>query len=189
MPRLFVAIELPKQVKNQLADLARQLDVSRIRRVPAENIHVTLRFLGDCDYGKAKSLELLLQRAVGELPVYRLKLGALGAFPSIRRARVFWIGVEEGYDETIDVRQRIEGRLGADGFAGENRPYHPHATLARLKVATDIRSSMDKMDKTIRRPEKAIIVREVVLFESVLKPSGAQYRCLARVLLTEKASR
>lgn len=182
MPRLFVALELPSEVQRGLAGVSAGAAIGSARWVAPTNIHMTLRFLGDYPHDKAEMVKSVLVDAAAEAKAYYMRLGGFGAFPSPKNARVFWLGVRDGKAETGALQKRIETQLIERGFPAEDRAFHPHVTLARIKQREDIRMFVDELNRGFTLPGP-ILIKDVVLFESVLKPSGAEYRALVRAPL------
>ncbi|MGB7860745.1 MAG: RNA 2',3'-cyclic phosphodiesterase [Acidimicrobiia bacterium] len=168
--RVFAAVVLPSDIRLALADRVSQLDIPG-KLVPAENWHVTLRFLGVID-------EVTLDRflhglaEVGDVPSFRIRLDRVGAFPKPSRATVVWIGVSEG-DKTLGLLNEIaENAASASGLEPEDRPYHPHLTLSRVRPPVDVRGLVDT---TV---EAGWIAEEVTVFRSILGSGGARYEVL-----------
>jgi RNA 2',3'-cyclic 3'-phosphodiesterase len=97
--------------------------------VPADNLHLTLRFLGNVESSGLAALASSLRKVAFE--PFELRLGKLGTFGRGKSVRVVWLGPEEGIDSLVDLAREVEARCAELGFAAEERPYHPHLTLAR----------------------------------------------------------
>jgi RNA 2',3'-cyclic 3'-phosphodiesterase len=171
MTRAFVAVVPPEPV---LAAVGVALDGVRAaapegaRWTVREQHHLTLQFLGN-------RVELdAVGAALHELAVAAadVQLGGIGAFPSARRGRVLWVGVSTGEAFLAQLAAAVGVLLAPLGYEPEARPYHPHCTLARWKTPTDLRPIVDNEGGAVGDPWRAT---EVVLFESVLRPTGAQY--------------
>lgn len=128
MPRLFVAIDLPDLQRRGLRALCHGLS-GEVRWTSPEQLHLTLRFIGEVD----EALFLEIKKALADLlfPPFVLRIQGVGSFPPGRRARVLWAGVDVS-PELEQLHQLIEERLGRLGLPPEERPFHPHLTLARL---------------------------------------------------------
>jgi len=126
--RLFVAIDLPAAVKTPLARLRINLD--GVRPVPAEQLHLTLRFIGDVD---TPTLELV-KSSLAEIHAepFSLAVSGLGHFPPSRFPRVLWVGVEP-VPLLLQLQHKVELAVRSAGIAVEERPFSPHITIARLK--------------------------------------------------------
>jgi len=126
--RLFIAIDLPENVKEQVARLCRGLPGARW--VKPEQLHLTLRFIGEVDGGMFRDLQEGLDDVRSES--FTLQLDGVGFFPPRGKPRVLWVGLRQCGD-LLQIRSRIESRLVALGLEPEGRKFSPHITLARLK--------------------------------------------------------
>lgn len=179
--RLFVALEIPEPVRREVARRMSGLRdrLPRARWVDPEMLHLTLLFLGQVDDSKVPALAGALRAAFAKHSPLDLRLSGGGAFPPRRPARVAWVGLSEDRQAPEDL-----GALQADvsaaaveaiGFEPEERPYHPHVTLARCDPNWP-RDAVDKFAAAfpgeIGQPWTA---DRGVLMESRLSPKGARY--------------
>lgn len=127
-------MDLPPDVKHEVVVVIDELRplVPGARWVPPENLHVTLAFLGETDLAAAVSGAL--GRAVATVPQFASRLRAVGAFPSPRRARVIWVGLEDEASGFARLEEAVRMALEPLGFAPEARPFTAHVTIARLKA-------------------------------------------------------
>lgn len=176
--RLFLAVPLSGEARQQIAlFLPRSLPG---RLAPAANWHFTLRFLGDTS---GSQLETLLQ-VLGEVSwgaSFSLSFGNLGAFPNARRARVLWLGVEEGAAELIDLAKVAEEAARAAGFAPDGKAFVPHLTLSRMNRPLHL----EPLLQSSTRCDVAMTVRDVVLYRSHLEGGPPRYQVLRRWTLQE----
>ncbi len=171
MPRLFVALDVPADVRDALAALRTDLDGVRWTR-PAQ-LHLTLRFLGDTDAARIPDLEAALAEIAA--PRLALRLGGLTAFLSPRRPRVLVARVAP--DEALaELQRQIEEAVQALGWEPEERPFRPHVTLARLKHA-DPRAVRTYLGT--RTVGAAFTADAFHLWASTLRPAGALHERLA----------
>ncbi len=171
--RLFVAIVLPAEIKEQLDHLC--AGVPGAKWVEPDNRHLTLRFIGEAD----GALFGDIQRALGEVraEAFELRLKGVGKFGQRRRARQLWAGVEAG-EPLGRLQRRIETALTAIGLAPEQRKFHAHVTLARLKDAPMGRVGAYLVNHGLFASE-SFAVASFVLCSSLLSHSGAIYRAEA----------
>lgn len=176
--RLFLAVDLDDEVRHGLAaHLTTHLDGRTLpgSSPPAENWHITLRFLGKV--GPASFDRLVSQLDESELgPRFELGFGGLGAFPRPARATVLWLGIERGAGELARLAAAAEEAAVASGFMPEERPFHPHVTLSRVRPQEDVRGLLESI------PPFPLVqtVRELTLFESHLSRGPAVYEALER---------
>lgn len=128
MPRLFVAIDLPERQRRELESIYHGLP-AETRWTPPEQLHLTLRFIGEVD----DHLALLIKQTLAEVPLrpFWLRINGLGHFPPGRHAKILWAGVAES-PHLGHLQGQIESRLAQLGLPPENRRFHPHLTIARL---------------------------------------------------------
>lgn len=160
---------------------ALEREVEGVRWVPPDNLHVTLKFLGSCDSSQVERLVEVMGAAAARLPL-TLGIGHVGAFPSLASARVIWVGANDLEGRVQKVYNVLDRGVVRCGIPREKRPYRPHITIgrARKKPACIDLSLADGF-----QGEMKLEVGDIVLFESVLKSSGAEYKVLERVGLPQ----
>lgn len=185
--RCFVAIELPADVKRELASLSENLrDSCRapVKWVEGEAMHLTLKFLGNVPASQIEEIRSAVASACTDTGPLRLHAAALGAFPSARNPRVVWVGLQGDAEALGRLAERIDDSTASLGFARESRPFTPHLTLGRVRqeATTTQRASiaMALENATPANPEP-FDVSQVSIMRSQLSPRGARYTCLGRV--------
>jgi len=179
--RLFVALRLPEPVRAALG-----AEIERLRRlapaiawVPPENLHVTLKFLGDVAPDRLAAVHAALADATAEATRFDLVIEGLGAFPAPARPRVLWAGIGEGHEALAALAGRVEAALGAAGFAPEARPYTGHVTLGRARAPRADPALAAALAAARARRFGRVRVERVSLMQSHLHPRGARYTELA----------
>jgi 2'-5' RNA ligase len=179
--RAFIAIDLPVEVQerlDQLIDHLRQsLPDASVRWVPAVNIHLTVKFLGDVSEANYEMLTGLLRAEAAKHKRFVVSFGGLGAYPNKRRPRVIWVGVESP-EELHSLQRGIEAEVTKLGYASEKRAYSPHLTLGR--VSRNARSGdIRRISKVLKEEEVGYLgvarINTVHLYRSDLKSGGAVY--------------
>jgi len=165
--RLFIAIELPAELKSTVGRL--RVEIPGARWVPAEQIHLTLAFLGEVEENCLGALSGELARI--RLPSFRLSFSGTGCFPDRRRPRVLWIGLQPEA-RLQQLAAKVHEVLLACGIPQEERPFSPHITLARLKMAPP-RAADTFLDQQQELKLPPFFVQEFSLFQSRLTPQGA----------------
>ena len=183
-PRLFVAIDLPEEVRESLGRLQsdlRRLDLSGLRWTRPEGVHLTLKFLGETPTSSIPAIEGALARAVQGTPPFRLALGEPGTFGNRRGPRVLWVDVEGDVQPLQRLQAAVERELEAAGFAPEEREFSPHLTLARVPQPPrpGLAERVSRALAAVAAPHGEIEVTEVVLMRSQLQPGGAVYSRVA----------
>lgn len=189
--RLFVALELPSDVRAMLADLQERLrprtPTKTVRWMNPDGIHLTLKFLGDVPSAQRANLEKALEAAVAGRTRFMLDTGLLGCFPNTRRPRVVWVGIRGHIDQLIALRDAVEASIAPLGYPTEDRPFSPHLTLGRVQREAN-QANVQRLGEMIAGqsglPSLSWPVTGVTLFRSELKPDGATYSALHQVVLS-----
>ncbi len=170
MHRLFVAIDLPDAVKDQLAQLCS--GVSGARWVGRDQMHLTLRFIGERDDEQYEAIKSILDDILASH--LDIRLNGLGQFPPKGNPRVLWVGVKAppGLNE---LQQKVESTLQAIGVPVEERPFSPHITLARFKTPPSPESLRQYFARNGDFATELISISEFILYSSRLSPQGASY--------------
>ncbi len=173
--RLFIAIDLPEAVKDVLlqtaAQMGQRLPNKAVRWVRPEQLHLTLRFLGDTAVSQLPDLQDQLTQLTSQHTSFRLHLNGVGAFPSRRWPRVVWAGLNGDLANLQTMQTELEDRIVALGWPREKRPFSPHVTLGRVKDAKNARAL--NWDVALAKMEFGVTA--VQLVQSELRPSGAVY--------------
>lgn len=168
--RLFVAIDLPDRVKQAVATLCR--GAAGVRWLPPEQLHLTLRFIGEAD----DAVEGAIRRGLAEVgsPPFPLTLRGVGCFPSPQRPRVLWVGLG-GSDPLERLQQQVEAAVITAGLPAEGRHFSPHITLARLREqrGTEL---IPFLTRNAPFESEPFTVDAFHLYSSILTPQGAIHR-------------
>jgi 2'-5' RNA ligase len=190
--RLFVALEIPAAVRDNLAaqikelrDLSTKVADKRPRWVRRENLHVTLKFIGEVSPVKLDGIRGALSTARSDTPV-NLQFHGLGFFPNEQHPRVLWAGLDASANLT-SLAGDIDSALESQGIARERRAFTPHLTLARIEPPGLHEKLRAAIQDNRTREFGSFQTREFHLIESKLKPSGAEYTTLASFPLTLEA--
>jgi 2'-5' RNA ligase len=186
--RCFIAIELTEELKRGLRELQAQLKAASqapVKWVEPENIHLTLKFLGNVAPGRIEEIAQAMTEAVRGTSPFSLEVKELGVFPNPRRVQIAWVGLGGEVDKLSRLQQRIESGLAKLGFAPENRRFTPHLTLARLRDhATP--AERERLGQTIAETEftgGSFSVDSVKLMKSRLTREGPIYSQLSSAAL------
>jgi 2'-5' RNA ligase len=190
--RTFIAIELPDELKEGLAQLQAQLkssNPSSVKWVDPFGIHLTLKFLGNIDVARISEITQVVKAASQEISPFHLEVKGLGVFPNLRRVQVVWVGVGGELDRLRQLQQRLESNLAPLGFAAESRPFTPHLTLARLRDRA-LPSERERLGQLIAGTKfetvHTINVASINLMKSQLTREGAIYSRLSSVELRRR---
>lgn len=182
MPRLFVAVRPPTDALDAVTKTVAPARRSMVgpRWTTHDQWHLTVQFLGAVPGESLDEVSRALD-AASRVPPFPVRLGGAGAFPKPGRARVLWLGVAAGYDGMERLATAVGAALGPLGYESDGRPYHPHLTLARLKVPGDVGPALEAIGGDPVGP--AFTVSEAVLYESRRSRQGARYEALSAIAL------
>jgi 2'-5' RNA ligase len=181
MLRSFIAIEIPQEIQSaithSIAPMQKSLPKPIVRWVATENVHLTLKFLGDVSPANLELLAESMKVETRNHETFTMAVGGLGAFPTPRRARVLWIGLDAPA-ELEALARGIEASAASLGYASESRPFSPHLTIGRVgqHVSTldlqRINAALDGMSVGVLG---TVLVDAVHIFKSDLLPGGSVY--------------
>jgi RNA 2',3'-cyclic 3'-phosphodiesterase len=184
--RIFLAVFPPPEVQaiaERAIDLLRAPD-DRVSWVKRDNLHYTLRFLGDLGEDGARRAAAAARAAVVERAAFPARLGPLGCFPNPPKARVLWIGLSEGAETLTSLSRRIETALREKGFERADRPFAPHLTIGRVREpGHDWTEALARANATLEIGDGRFTVDRVVVVHSQLSPKGSIYRVRAEAPL------
>jgi 2'-5' RNA ligase len=173
--RTFVAVFPPPEVGEALFRAARDLPASEdFRLTSREKIHLTLKFLGEVAEEDLTRVKRTLGPIRGRYEPFEVSVSGFGAFPSERKARILWSGIEEGAGPLRAIAHDVEELLEPLGFGRETRPYVPHLTLGRARNRP---AKLD--DAEYAPPALRFTISSVELVQSVPGKNGVTYRVLA----------
>lgn len=182
--RVFLALELGEDLRAGVEALLRELGprLRQARWVPPENVHLTLRFLGETSEEVVRGLVERLRPALDGVPPFAVTFAGLGVFPDPRRPRVLWVGVPSPPPALFEAQSAIERAVREAGLSPERRPFEPHLTVARFRrPERRVGAVLDAFPTD--RVLGTLDVSEVTCFESELGREKASYRPLAKLPL------
>jgi 2'-5' RNA ligase len=194
--RLFIAAEIGDTLAARAAEVSGELrrraekatQRAKVTWIPADRLHLTIRFIGEVDGTKASAITDRLARPPVDIRPFDLTLCGAGAFPRSGSPRVLWIGVCGGREELLAIERDIAARLMPLGVASEARAYSPHLTLARVREPAGLRTAA-LLDGLTDRVVGTVHIGAITLFQSTLSPKGPTYTPLLRVALYEGVSK
>lgn len=182
--RTFIAISLTDDIRRSLAELITELRKTGadVKWVPAEKIHITLKFLGNTDDSLIPKIKERLIKKLSHFNTFYIKIGGVGCFPSERRPRVLWVGIENS-DALRSLQKDIDAEVSGLGFAAEERPFSPHLTIGRVRSQRGITEMPGTFAKFRFSDFGVLEVKSIHIMKSELKPAGAEYSSLAEIPL------
>jgi 2'-5' RNA ligase len=188
--RLFVAIPLPESLLERLVDVQYRVQGKvphkSVRWVRSEGIHLTLKFLGDTPEDKVPTIREALTVVGRNAPLCTLVAEGLGCFPSLRRPRVLWVGVNEPTGRLEALQKAVEEAMTSLGYKPERHGFTPHLTLGRVRRGTsrtDEKRIAEAIEGTTVGQLTEFTADRFELIRSELKPTGAEYTTLETFLL------
>ncbi len=187
--RLFVALEPPEAVRRRIAQAEAAIKRSagyaadEIRWVPAENVHLTLQFLGAVPHERVDDVSAAVRAAVAASRPLALEVKGAGGFPNARRPRVVWLGMSGEVPALAAIVQELGRRLAPLGYPPEERPFSPHLTMGRARDGRGAPGLAGALAEAAQADGIAWRAAEIVLFESHLSPKGPRYEALVRAAL------
>ena len=183
MVRTFIAVDCGKRLQTACGQAIDELleVVDGVRWVHPENLHLTLKFLGEVEDRELNSVCRQVAVAANSCSPFAVTCQSLGAFPSVDRPNTIWIGVQDDNDLLQTLQKNLETSLFELGFPVERRPFKPHLTLGRTKSR---RFQKPEWQRTVERYENHVYgelsVQELVVYSSELERRGPLYTALAR---------
>ncbi len=222
--RSFVAIECPVEIKEEIQALQQELKMTLLGRaqgqegtcLPAgrsedqhhvlphgppqinwtrpEGFHLTLKFLGNVEEDRISKIAQAIRGVTDGFSIFTVSIGEVGVFPHTRSPRVIWVGAKSVGDDLVRLQEGIEKVLVPLGFPPQDRPFHPHLTLGRIKsddrrrdLGFDKKALTQWLLENQKRECDRFEAKEVLLIKSDLQPSGAVYTSLAKLRLVAQS--
>jgi 2'-5' RNA ligase len=176
--RTFIALPTSIDVQQKMAAVQSILKSTESDIVweLQDKFHITLKFLGAIEHSNIESLSSILSKSMENFPAFEITYNSLGAFPSINNPRTIWIGTKSN-QPVLDLQFSVEQICCAFGFHKEERPFHPHITLGRVKGTHNLDRLTDAI-KTVTFEPMQSRCSELLLMKSDLRPSGSIYTIL-----------
>lgn len=186
--RVFLALDIPDEVRQSISEVSKKLARAcpQARWARVEGLHVTLKFIGETTPEMVERIKASLATVRSEMPVEMSFRGA-GFFPNERHPRVFWVGIA-ATPNLAELAADVERRLEPLGIPREQRPFRPHLTLARFQSEEGLAGLREVLGSLGALEFGATRTGELYLYQSRLKPGGAEYTRLARLAFAGGAS-
>jgi len=181
--RAFIAIELPAEIKEYLSRIQNKLKTCQadMKWVKPQNIHLTLKFLGEINTEQSDQTASILKRAAGSAPPFIISLASIAAFPGINTPRMVWLGIGQGEPQIKKLVQYLEEGLSGAGMPQEEREFSAHITLARNRSCRNQQALADGiavLNDKLKNEKHEFTADKLTLFKSDLTPQGPVYEAL-----------
>ncbi|UCB50271.1 MAG: RNA 2',3'-cyclic phosphodiesterase [Deltaproteobacteria bacterium] len=176
--RSFLAFELPLEIKNIVARVSGELRQSTLnpRWVKVDNIHLTVVFMGSIETEDTPAITRVVREVCQTYGPFDISLKGIGCFPNRRSPRVLWLGLDGDLEPMSEFRDALQGHLKGFGIKEEKRKFKPHLTLARFRKPKKMDAKEDQLLSNYEDISSAVCsLKELILFKSDLKPTGAVY--------------
>jgi len=181
--RSFISIDLEdQQILSRIASILSSLQAlgGDLKPVERENIHLTLKFLGNVSAPRMAEVKSSLKQL--PFPAFPAEIKGAGAFPNLNHMNVIWVGVNEGWTQVEQIYEQVEKLMSGLGFRRENRPFSPHITIARVRSGRMRDEIANFLQHISDESFGTITVDKVRLKQSILSSSGPKYSTLLEVL-------
>ena len=182
--RCFISVNLPDDAKTAIGSIITELKKTGadVKWVIAENIHLTLKFLGNTDESLIPGIAEALSKKLSLYNAFCIRIADVGCFPSEKRPRVIWVGIMDS-EMLTNIQKDVDAALTGFGFAPEVRPFSPHLTIGRVRSLKKA-AELTKCFADLRRPDVGRVeISAIHIMKSDLKPAGAEYSSLCRIPL------
>ena len=181
--RAFIACEFPKTIKSAIGNVQENLKSYRlkVRWVRPENIHLTLKFLGNIESAIVRRIAGAISESVKGYDPISISAKGIGVFPSLKRPRVLWAGLAGETDALRQLHRNLEDNMDRTGFPKENRHFKGHLTLGRFRGRADPKQLIDAIKALEGFQSEPFVIDHLVLFQSELFPAGPLYSEVIRV--------
>lgn len=173
--RIFIAIEMPKEIKEILLDAQKQINTEKAKIRPAKAFHLTLKFLGEVEEKKIEEIKSALKEI--KFKKFNTALTEIGVFPNESYIRVVWAGLDDPESKITNLQKEIDSKIEQFNFKKDTR-FHPHVTLARVKFVEDKQDFIKGLNE-IKIKKETFQITEFKLIKSTLTGEGPVYEDLA----------
>ena len=186
--RTFIAIEITKPLKEMIRETQATLRRTQadVKWVSPDNIHLTLRFLGDTPCQDIEKVKAIVRQAAEFQGPFSLEINRLGAFPHLKHPRVLWVGLSKGEKELSNLARQLDDQLQKAGFEKEAKGFSPHITIGRVRSSSGI-SDLCQACQNIALTPLEQQVHSVMFIKSTLTPQGPIYETLFTAELKKPA--
>jgi len=189
--RTFIAVDFPIEIKAKIEEITTyfrtQLPSNVIKWVDANNMHLTLKFMGETTANQLEPIKRAMQQVVTTFPIFEIAIENLGMYPNAKKPRVIWLGIS-GEENLISLHKKLDLALKEIGIQPERRPFSPHLTVGRVRRSVDPESVII-VGKTLSEFKVSTLgrvkINELIYYQSELTPQGPNYTILQSTPLNQ----
>jgi 2'-5' RNA ligase len=183
--RTFISVNLDAALHDSIDTLIKKLSASNagVKWVAPDNVHLTLKFLGNIEERRLPEIYAACERAVAEAEPIELDVCAMGCFPNMNRPRVVWVGIEKGAEALHQLQRRLEDELDKIGFPREDRKFKAHLTIGRVKKQKGISRLCQLIEEEREIALGSMRAEKISVMKSKTLPTGPIYTELRTVPL------
>lgn len=184
--RTFIAFDLPDDILEIIGETQKKLNKNglRLKWLPVSNIHLTIKFIGDMPINRVENVTEMMAVSAGNFGPISIFARSMGVFPGLRRPNVLWLGIDGALDRLVTFQQALDTNLASIGLPPEKRPFRGHLTIGRVKGKINTEQLKDGLRFYYDFQTRRFALKEIKLYQSELKPTGAEYTCLKSVSLS-----
>jgi len=183
MIRSFIAIDIPKEIKNKIAKIQMELQqiLPKVSWVNPPNIHLTLKFLGDVASNRIPSITGAIRHTVQNQVPFNMKLSSISAFKNFSYPTILWIGISTDPAPIVKLAKNLNSSLNCFGFPQESRKFIPHLTIARIRNNISLTKFASHFDAYNNINHTPVSVKQISLIKSKITSEGAIYKKLQTI--------
>ncbi len=177
MERIFLAIDIPEKIKEQINNFNEELKKLGVvaNFVEKENLHINLKFFGDTEKKEKERINEKIKEVSENFNSFQLKAKDIDVFPNMNHIKVVWVGVEDKKDNLSNLQKELENEFEKIGIKKENRKFVPHITLCRIKSGKNIEKIIKAIRENKNKDFGTFAVENINLIKSELSPKGPTY--------------
>ena len=184
--RTFIAVLISPELKSRIGAIQQSFKAlpCDVKWVVEENFHITLRFLGNVGEGKMEAVCAAAQEAAKTGPSrLEMAFSGAGAFPSVRRPQVIWVGARKGEEEMAELARRLDDALAPLGFEREKKRFNAHLTIGRVRSPRGLESLAEAIQSAEAEDLGSEMIESIAVMKSDLRPSGPEYSVVKEIEL------
>jgi len=187
--RLFVAVPMTPRIRRRIGEIVSRFKSvgADIKWVPEENLHTTLKFLGDTPVGKVDKIIDTLEKTLSGFETSRLRFRGIGAFPNMKSPKIIWVGSESVNAKLTAIASSIDEAMASLGFEKEEKKFKAHLTIGRVRSPRGIPELMQEIEKIKNQEIDSMKITEIHLVKSELLRTGPVYTTIKKFPLFESS--